>query len=192
MDQPRRRMFYQGISIVELLIVVAILGLMAFITIASLKPASVNSKLTKTENNMHVLTEAIYHYYVDHGVYPPAYPPNTTETTFVPALTTPVAYITSLDQARDPFKKGSYLWVGNYAKWPGTPLPGEKIYAWGVVSAGPNGIHDGLRNEPYFTAGRNPSRVDTIYDPTNGLTSYGDIGQFGGEAQTSARESIAE
>lgn len=192
MNQPKQRMSHQGISIIELLIVIAILGLLAFITIASLKPASINSKLAKTGDSMHILTEAIYHYYVDHGAYPPAYPPNTTETTFVPALTTPFAYISSLELARDPFKKGSYLWFGNYAKWSGTPLPGEKIHRWGLVSAGPNGIHDGLRDEPYFLADGAPSRVNYVYDPTNGLASYGDIGYFAGEAKMQNRQIAPE
>ena len=179
MNRQRRQTFHQGISIIELLIVIAILGLLAFITIASLQPASIKSKITKVENNIAILADAIEQYHADHGAYPPVYPPNNTETTFVPALTTPVAYISSLKQARDPFKKGSYLWFGNYTKWPGTPLPGEKIYGWGLVSAGPNGIHDGLRDEPYFSADGNPSRVNSMYDPTNGLVSYGDISHFG-------------
>ncbi len=192
MNRQRRQTFHQGISIIELLIVVAILGLLAFITLASLKPASIKSKITKEENNIAILADAIEQYHADHGAYPPVYPPNTTETTFVPALTTPVAYISSFEQARDPFKKGSYLWFGNYAKWPETPLPGEKIYGWGLVSAGPNGVHDGLRDEPYFTADGNPSRVNNIYDPTNGLMSYGDIGRFSGEAKMENPQIVTE
>jgi len=179
MNRQRRQTFHQGISIIELLIVVAILGLLAFITVASLQPASIKSKITKFENNIAILADAIEQYHADHGAYPPVYPPNTTETTFVPALTTPAAYVSSFEPARDPFKKGSYLWFGNYTKWPGTPLPGEKIYGWGLVIAGPNGIHDGLRDEPYFSADGSPSRVNNMYDPTNGLASYGDIGHFG-------------
>ena len=192
MNRQRRQTFYQGISIIELLIVVAILGLLAFITLASLQPASIKTKITKVENNIAILADAIEQYHADHGAYPPVYPPNTTETTFVSALTTPVAYISSFEQARDPFKKGSYLWFGNYTKWPDTPLSGEKIYGWGLVSAGPNGIHDGLRDEPYFFATSNPSRVNNIYDPTNGLMSYGDISRFGGETTTTDRRIVPE
>ena len=192
MNRQRRQNFHQGISIIELLIVIVILGMLAFITIASLKPASIKSKITLAENNMHILAEAIERYHVDNGAYPPMYPPNTTVTTFVPALTAPVEYISSFEPARDPFDKGSYLWFGNYAKWPGTPLPGEKIYDWAIVSVGPNGVHDGLRDEPYFSDDASPSRVNNIYDPTNGLVSSGDIGHFGSKAKTEDREVAPE
>jgi prepilin-type N-terminal cleavage/methylation domain-containing protein len=126
-------------------------------------------------------------------------------------LTTPVAYLTSVGMI-DPFSPKNYwTWPGsgdklpyaynnyggmNYDVYTGTAsgIPRKKAYY--VGSFGPDRVQNGANwavsengsNLPmkpeYFGAGLWAGKAwDTIYDPTNGTISPGDICRFGGEVR---------
>jgi prepilin-type N-terminal cleavage/methylation domain-containing protein len=96
---PPRRAF----TLIELLIVVAIIAILAAIAVPNFLEAQVRSKVSRVKNDMRTLTTAVEAYYVDYNSYT-----NDSDGQFVTGyngftrLTTPVAYITSL--AKDPFQ----------------------------------------------------------------------------------------
>jgi hypothetical protein len=112
-------------------------------------------------------------------------------------LTTPIAYITTYPP--DPFTTSG---KATYAYWSATPgkpdpagavIPAAKVqpgasiaFGWILVSPGPDGDYDLLgewsaydprvpQPSPRLLTGNNKKGSAFTYDPTNGLTSNGDI-----------------
>jgi prepilin-type N-terminal cleavage/methylation domain-containing protein len=96
---PPRRAF----TLIELLIVVAIIAILAAIAVPNFLEAQVRSKVSRVKSDMRSLATAVEAYFVDYNSYT-----NDSDGQFVTGyngfirLTTPVAYITTL--AKDPFQ----------------------------------------------------------------------------------------
>lgn len=113
--QPGHPPRQAGFSLIELLIVVAIISILASIAVPNFQEAVVRSKTAKFMGDTKAVETAIEAFHADHGKYPPEdrYPPYSTvsnwsvEATYPAAgflsrnLTTPVAYISKLPI--DPF-----------------------------------------------------------------------------------------
>jgi len=101
-------------TLIELLIVVAIIAILAAIAVPNFLEAQVRSKVSRVKADMRTVATALESYVVDNNVYPPAWEAFTTGAVWgtfntppfhsrVPSLvTTPVAYLTSLPE--DPFR----------------------------------------------------------------------------------------
>ena len=86
-----KRVGGSAFTLIELLIVVAIIGILAAIAIPNFQNAQIRAKLTQVESNMKALRTATMAYSTDHGVFPLH-----DHITNCRGLTTPVAYIVSI------------------------------------------------------------------------------------------------
>jgi prepilin-type N-terminal cleavage/methylation domain-containing protein len=184
-------------TLIELLIVVAIIAILAAIAVPNFLEAQVRSKVSRARADMRTLATAVEAYAVDSNRYP--YVPVTFNGTLaerIARLTTPIAYVASIPA--DPFKRRagtsygegssedptgtSYLYnTGHSLVGPGNPDPASlDRFGWSLTSGGP----DGELKFPYWPFARtfiiSNQYVNFIYDPTNGTVSQGEIFLRGG------------
>jgi len=186
----------KGFTLVELLIVVAIIGILAAIAVPNFLEAQTRAKVARVKADYHALATGIETYHVDHANYPwrenGAYPPQYTQLHYrLAGLTTPVAYLPSVD-FRDPFieeeVEGGYpdeflrsqynyrnhqFWVASGAL---AVLNGEHL--WVLNSLGPDQTKNKGLNVEAFARGLTTDTI--IYDASNGTVSAGDIPRTGG------------
>lgn len=192
-------------TLIELLIVVAIIAILAAIAVPNFLESQVRAKASRVKADLRTLATALESYAVDQN----SYPMNDGLYNVVPVtLTTPIAYLTTHKQV-DPFTdKESDAMYGElarfytytkpvtYSAWyaliisgaPSPPVeaidsPGFNEGAflhygqWRLLSNGP----DRKYSQPGHPAGPynpNPSVLmgaDIPYDPTNGTVSWGNI-----------------
>ncbi len=182
-------------TLIELLIVVAIIGILAAIAVPNFLNAQTRAKIARVKSDMKALGTALESYFIDHNHYPNfqgwEVPARYNPVSFhlIP-LTTPVAYISSVN-LKDPFlevisaggyddevERHSYNYR-NYENF----NDAINFKAWVLNSMGPDmATNNGLMTEPWA---RGIWSRDTfaIYHPTNGLVSAGDIAITGGDTQ---------
>ncbi|MDX2175827.1 MAG: type II secretion system protein GspG [Candidatus Sumerlaeia bacterium] len=171
-------------TLIELLIVVAIIAILAAIAVPNFLEAQVRSKVSRAKADMRTLATAIEAYRVDENRYPNTRRGGNWLLFYqrLAFLTTPVAYITTLPQ--DPFADAGSTnnpqLAYDYLDRPSTlsllpavwnPFPGNgdaANKAWRILSLGPD------QRESLVLG---PQPVE--YDPTNGTTSAGDIHRYG-------------
>lgn len=180
----------QAFTLIELLIVVAIIAILAAIAVPNFLEAQVRSKCSRVKADMRTIATAMESYAVDNNKYPPNYdsgfypgmPTNDESLTFA-ALTTPIAYAVSAP--RDVFRPDPQeLSRGNYFEYVasdsvlgltnGKYTAGLKAFyestsiRWSISSIGPDRHNDVVGH--YMDVAANYT-----YDPTNGTVSGGDI-----------------
>jgi prepilin-type N-terminal cleavage/methylation domain-containing protein len=187
MRQPRC-----AFTLIELLIVVAIIAILAAIAVPNFLEAQTRAKVSRAKTDMRSFATAVEAYRVDYSRYPHygridsayviQFPATVNDMAdrmaFVSVgITTPIAYLTT--RIADVFatsfvgppeiQQVEFLnldqHVANFPT-PGPPFAAKLIPAWGnwrMVSAGP----DRDRGEDIKT--------NQVYDPTNGTISNGDI-----------------
>jgi len=89
-------------TLIELLIVVAIIAILAAIAVPNFLEAQVRSKVSRAKADIRSTATAMECYFVDYNCYMPRPASFVYRERFIP-LTTPVAYMTSIPE--DPFKK---------------------------------------------------------------------------------------
>ena len=191
----------RAFTLIELLIVVAIIGILAAIAVPNFLNAQTRAKISKVEGDMRALATALESYRLDTNWYPP-YPlwGGHTHPSYLNALSTPVAYMTSPESVDDPFGlvedhdgekgqrygynvfdsvKGARLaWIytpsaGFDPVYNGVRLPGP--YIWILRSRGPNRAMNSAPDD----SSANPRGVFLMYSPSNGTVSPGDIYRIG-------------
>jgi len=187
-------------TLIELLIVVAIIAILAAIALPNFLEAQTRSKVARVKADYRALATAIESYMVDWNSYPwrnvtGMYSSQYNEIGYRLAdLTTPIAYITSVD-FRDPFveqgTRGNYTDnlirfqynYRNYQYFSVVGLPPDTA-VWVLNSLGPDRVkNQGLSVELWARGLENPTAPapTVIYDPTNGTVSAGDIPRTGGQ-----------
>ena len=167
-------------SVIELIIAIALIGILVDIAVPNFLEAQARAKKSKNYAPMRFLATAIEAYYNDHNAYPPMKPlrefaKNEKElrkaggwdlTTIGISLTTPTVYLKEI--VTDPFSPQALPFV--YYR-------DEK--GWMILTRGPDGDYDMDPAKMYDGSIAQPSRdlltSTATYDPTNGTISNGDI-----------------
>ena len=184
-------------TLIELLIVVAIIGILAAIAVPNFFNAQTRAKLARVQSDLRSVEVALEAYRIDNNKYPYPFtrPPNRLMNVW--ELTTPVAYMTAVDQLDDPFKPRrlfspelgnadtvSYLYHNFRGYW-GQSQQGLPVGIC-LKSDGPDHVFSQGCNiwKTYFTNGNvlTQDMRGAIYNASNGLSSSGDIPWLTGEA----------
>lgn len=161
-----------GYIFLILLLLYSIVGGMGYLfhkVSSRTSPGSVRRKRNQVKADLRSIATAIETYYADHGAYPPMIEKDAFPVSY---LTTPFAYLSDksyLDPfAQDENETCTYLLLDNKSFWI-------------VISCGPDGDKDLILQK--ITQNENLKQRDDLrrflsefaYDPTNGLTSNGDV-----------------
>lgn len=169
----------RAFTLVELLVVVAIVAILSAIALPNFLEAQTRAKVSRAKSDMRTMATALATYYGDHNAFPTS--------NFTPRfrrfrpLTTPVAYLSSVPT--DPFNPpdvnaGPFRSRGDYRYG---AMPFSNPWRYILVSDGPSltADSDPIQFYPGYSLGLFFGTVDghdyTIYDPTNGTISRGDI-----------------
>lgn len=183
----------RAFTLIELLIVVAIIAILAAIAVPNFLEAQVRAKVSRLKADMRSICVAIESYRVDHTAYPADPWPYALN-----VITTPVSYITAIP--KDDFaRKASVNWgyppldswyinkedgyspsetdgrsaVDGWDLWD----PPRQNFAYGLISPGPDILWEWDRRDNY-PDGRYVGDA-LYYDGTNGTVSQGDMIVYG-------------
>jgi prepilin-type N-terminal cleavage/methylation domain-containing protein len=179
-------------TLIELLIVVAIIAILAAIAVPNFLEAQTRAKVSRVQADIRSLATAIEAYAVDHNEYMPFFGgpiDGKVGEQQIYLLTTPVAYITTipLDPFQATFPMTSTNPSKNYIAFFG-PVPRYFVYndlgfllngstGWSLRSMGPDLDWDLVGDPADNDTAYAPNGA---YDPTNGTVSNGDILRSGG------------
>ena len=189
----------KSFTLIELLIVVAIIGILAAIAVPNFLNAQTRATIARVRADVKSLTTALEEYRMDNNDYPiDMGGPDLREQLSWKQLTTPVSYITSTDTCRDPFTKSlagatgtDFQGIRTYYDYGGgvwyADLPGgstrKKFFeqdsgtGFVILSFGPNRAREFPWDDP-STIGlgkRQYIGMQYVYNPSNGVKSLGDI-----------------
>lgn len=178
-------------TLIELLIVVAIIAILAAIAVPNFLEAQTRARLARANADMRTIATALETYNIDYSAYPDITVVFDFEQKLVP-LTTPIAYLTSVPGsaftgwlsfgATKPTQVYYYQnktatdFIDN--EYGAGPIPTwlmfdpEGTHEWYLSAVGPDGDYDQLWD---YTPGGNRQ----FYDPTNGTSSDGDVIRLG-------------
>lgn len=178
-------------TLIELLIVVAIIAILAAIAVPNFLEAQVRAKVSRVQSDMRSVSVAIESYFVDQNKYMPYNIPvgGKIGEQQIYLITTPIAYLSAIPedvfQSSKPMK--APVAQKNYMAFFG-PVPRYFLYStntfllngatgWSIRCMGPDTDWD--------LVGYGPDSDTTIpengkYDPTNGTISNGDVLRVGG------------
>lgn len=173
----------KAFTLIELLIVVAIIGILAAIAVPNFLNAQLRAKVSRVQSEMKSVSTAYQMYFLDNN----AFPPHCDGPAQHKAVTTPVSYLnTSVDDifAQSETAKQDSLWPNTWGQYHPEVSMGwnERMF----------GFENGVKNDPeFFAANRNaaffimsfapdedldsPRPSAARYESSNGLISNGDF-----------------
>ncbi|MGC9327822.1 MAG: prepilin-type N-terminal cleavage/methylation domain-containing protein [Candidatus Hinthialibacter sp.] len=192
----------QSFTLIELLIVVAIIGILAAIAVPNFMNAQVKAKVSRVQADFQAFSVALETYSLDSGRYPVVSNCGAVDDPMLASgmmalrpLTTPIAYMSSLH--KDPFNEdgqaptpggsplnplGYYWYMDRYGRSYGScgAQGGARFFLhssqkWSMKSVGP----DKRENVNGFLGGNEAGYVTVMYEMSNGLNSLGDVYRFG-------------
>jgi prepilin-type N-terminal cleavage/methylation domain-containing protein len=182
----------QAFTLIELLIVVAIIAILAAIAVPNFLEAQVRAKVSRAKNDLRTLSVGIGAYQVDNNQWPigPQDAPEPTWTYFIPPiwrningvnveygqwfhLTSPIAYMTSVPH--DPFfryfNEQWGIWQDYYRFWNISQKPSTSS-GWGV----PSTYYAKRHGIIVLMASVGPDKVEDVSDGSAGGTGVGIVG----------------
>jgi len=195
-NRSRFRARKKAFTLIELLIVVAIIASLAAIAVPNFLEAQVRSKASRSRADMRTIVTGIEAYRVEWNIYPPTFWGALGDgqgAQRLTVLTTPIAFITSLPVDVFSIKHQGYgslaggdTWAYHRDKYIYVELQNwvfGRTYqeAWNrraIWFLGGRGPDYKYTSAEYMAAGF-PANCETEYDPTNGTKSMGDIERFG-------------
>ncbi|HUT24106.1 MAG TPA: prepilin-type N-terminal cleavage/methylation domain-containing protein [Sumerlaeia bacterium] len=170
----------RAFTLIELLIVVAIIAILAAIAVPNFLEAQVRAKISRAENDMRSLGVALEAYRLDHSDY---IPHRNDHWEFNP-LTSPIAYITSVPQCpfAEVFNKREDLGM-NAWNYHMEDLPRYTFWGWGEPGfTFAKNLYDQGKSWLLWSMGPDLQvNIHTVglYDATNGTRSLGDLYRAG-------------
>ena len=172
----------QAFTLIELLIVVAIIGILAAIAVPNFLNAQMRAKVARTEADMKAVSMALEMYFLDHNTYVDDhdYPSDKSQKGLF-KLTSPIAYMASLPQdafgtATTGFSEKNSTFEFGSGSASGKEWPAK---AYIIISPGPDRGESVSGNDGF------PRDVAVHeYSMSNGLKTSGDIVLMGGEWQS--------
>jgi prepilin-type N-terminal cleavage/methylation domain-containing protein len=182
----------QAFTLIELLIVVAIIAILAAIAVPNFLEAQTRAKVTRARSDMRAIASGIETYFMDYGTYTNDSDEILGESnqSGLLGITTPIAYVATLPY--DPFrsleKNGYYeLCSGaDHQGWGslyGAQGSEKAIQCYLLLSPGPDAALDLGNADTDDTTNNDTFPWGTIcisYDATNGTKSNGDLYRAGG------------
>lgn len=183
----------KAFTLIELLIVVAIIAILAAIAVPNFLEAQVRAKVSRAKADIRSVATALESYAADHQKYPFDLDSRGWPWKLTDVLSTPIAYMTNGSALDDPFRaklanpdERRYRFVNYRANltpaWPPCPFPGPYTTRW--ISVNEDGVKKGVEvfgewklssAGPDYTANTAFMTDDLPYDPTNGTVSGGDV-----------------
>ena len=164
-------------TLVELLIAVAMIGILVSIAIPNFLGAQIRAKTSSTKADFHALATGIEFYFTDNAYYPPQGVVGDTSRDRLNVLSTPVAYLKA-PQVIDPFARDRILEEGNpFYKYSNYCAEREEmpenafLLRYGIRGRAPDTVF--VKTKKLLD--NNGVILDALYDPTNGLRSGGDL-----------------
>ena len=180
----------RAFTLIELLIVVAIISILALIVLPNFLNAQIRAKVARSQSDIRSISTAVMAYRVDNNSrIPPLVLNDGTRQLIKPQhlsllfyLTTPISYINA-GSVNSPFSAYSGYWYYNwefFREMNGSP----RVFYWNDYSRGEptlwmiSTIGPNSTDFPYDVVGDN-FVLWRDYDPTNGVSSAGIIQQHG-------------
>ena len=171
---------------IELLIVVAIIGILAAIAVPNFLNAQIRAKVAQSVSNMKAISTALEMYYIDNNTYT-WWATDSNNWQGLWQLTTPISYISGESAFRNPFIKSKAI-SGNSSVF-GTEID-QFIELTTFFKTSNGSFAHQYPNNIYLVESSGPDQGDDyehqypqrarVYQPSNGLTSRGDIFLGGG------------
>ena len=174
----------RAFTLIELLIVVAIIGILAAIAVPNFLNAQIRAGVSRVKGDFKAIETALKSYMMDNNKYPPDRGgPNfgAGDGLSYGHLTTPIAYLSSINVCVDFFtsKSGRADESGarNYYDYGMVPYITESGVGYVVVSFAPDKSIDLPWQRAAMDAMRNNDgqRLTFLYESSNGLISSGDL-----------------
>ncbi|MFH1742355.1 MAG: prepilin-type N-terminal cleavage/methylation domain-containing protein [bacterium] len=167
-------------TLIELLIVVAIIGILAAIAVPNFLNARLRAKVTRAYSDMGSLGKALDMYFLDHNDFPTSNYRESYPTRPFRRLTTPIAYMSGIphDAFRDAFTVQNHSLLGSSGPDYTYYMCNDTDAYDGPNTRGkPNGPAGELKSFDWFmmSPGPHPDIVWTFYNLSNGLESGGCI-----------------
>ena len=170
----------RAFTLIELLIVVAIIGILAAIAVPNFMNAQLRAKITRAYSDMGALGKALDMYFLDHNGFPPSNYIESYPTRPFRRLTTPIAYMSGLPQ--DPFRgsmanQKHHLITASGPDYTYYMCDDTDAYDGPNTQGKPNGPGQYQMTFDWFmiSPGPTPGDVWTFYNISNGLKSEGYI-----------------
>ncbi|MBD3265083.1 prepilin-type N-terminal cleavage/methylation domain-containing protein [bacterium] len=173
-------------TLIELLIVVAIIGILAAIAVPNFLNAQIRAKIARVESDHKTIATALEQYRLDNNTYPMD-ADDVNRLGFI-QLSTPVPYL-SIEPV-DPFIDS----LAGGESYGGRPMNGT--YQMGTGNSNQLGVANPETKDLYILTSNGPDRIDDsqpimpfpvgnptrylAFEASNGLHSKGDIWRFGG------------
>jgi prepilin-type N-terminal cleavage/methylation domain-containing protein len=173
----------KAFTLIELLIVVAIIAILAAIAVPNFLEAQTRAKVSRVKNDFRTLKTGMEAYRVDNNDYILDSGGPEAEDRAYKMLTTPIAYMTTIPFSPFldiPQQYGRQRYYEYWRGW-GPPYdPGIVQYNihYRITSVGPDNLCDfglGFSCFPEPIAKMSPEFVNGLYDATNGTKSRGDL-----------------
>lgn len=193
--------FKTAFTLIEILIVVAIIAILAAIAVPNFLEVQMRAKISRVRADLRTVAVGLESYYTDHNAFPPSQ--DFLAAADLTRITTPISYLSSsaivdpfaeLDTELPPGKMpnplSSYIYVDYdmdslYFNFNPPHCMRDVYRGWSLVSPGPDKFGDGAWELNELNCGLNPGGIPILsgrlYDPTNGTVSKGDLVRTGGD-----------
>jgi prepilin-type N-terminal cleavage/methylation domain-containing protein len=197
----------KAFTLIELLIVVAIIAILAAIAVPNFMEAQTRAKVSRAKNDLRTISVGLEAYATDNAKYPfPGFMPHLESLGTVLELSTPVPYLTSVamldtftptaDALPPPSLLGDHVyvptyWYENYSGWYGLDVAADHqdethapFAGYCIASIGPDRTGSLVAEFPYrIGTDQEGNALKLLYEPTNGTKSSGDIARWTGKPQ---------